>query len=172
MVRAPAAGVVAERKVAVGDLAQPGQALVALYNPDRLQIEGEVNDNYREQVKMGEMAQVSVPAVKFAGGLAPRRNLSHQRPGQPHLQGAHRDAEKPGPDAGDVRPAVSAPGAQPGHPDPQGGGATPWASSPWCKVVVEQTAQLRQVKLGRQVGDQVEVLAGLQAGDRIMVLGE
>ena len=26
---------------------------------------------------------------------------------------------------------------------------------------------MRQVKLGRQVGDQVEVLAGLQAGDRI-----
>ena len=37
------------------------------------------------------------------------------------------------------------------------------------KVVVDQTAQLRQVKLGRQVGDQVEVLAGLKPGDRIML---
>ena len=64
VVRAPAAGVVAERKTAVGDLAQPGQSLASLYDPDLLQVEGEVNDSYREQVKIGEIAQVSVPAVK------------------------------------------------------------------------------------------------------------
>ncbi|MFA5110973.1 MAG: efflux RND transporter periplasmic adaptor subunit, partial [Desulfobaccales bacterium] len=69
VVKAPEAGVVAERKVAVGDLAQPGQILVALYNPDLLQIEGEVNDSYREQVKVGETARVSVPAVKFEASL-------------------------------------------------------------------------------------------------------
>jgi len=40
------------------------------------------------------------------------------------------------------------------------------------QVAADQTAQLRQVKLGRQVGDQVEVLAGLQAGDRVMLPGE
>ena len=39
------------------------------------------------------------------------------------------------------------------------------------QVAADQTAQLRQVKLGRQIGDQVEVLAGLKAGDRIMVPG-
>ena len=53
----------------MGDLAQPGQALASLYNPDLLQIEGEVNDSYREQVKIGEIAQVSVPAVKFEAEL-------------------------------------------------------------------------------------------------------
>ena len=37
------------------------------------------------------------------------------------------------------------------------------------KVAADDTAQLRQVKLGRQMGDQVEVLAGLQAGDRIVL---
>jgi multidrug efflux pump subunit AcrA (membrane-fusion protein) len=37
------------------------------------------------------------------------------------------------------------------------------------KVVTDKTAQLRQVKLGRQVGDKVEVLAGLRAGDRIIL---
>ena len=68
VVGAPAAGVVAERKVAAGDSrAQPGQALTSLYDPDRLQVEGEVsNDNYRDQVKIGEAAQVSVPAVKLS----------------------------------------------------------------------------------------------------------
>jgi multidrug efflux pump subunit AcrA (membrane-fusion protein) len=39
------------------------------------------------------------------------------------------------------------------------------------KVVTEKTAQMRQVKLGREVDDQVEVLAGLQPGDQIVVSG-
>jgi multidrug efflux pump subunit AcrA (membrane-fusion protein) len=39
-------------------------------------------------------------------------------------------------------------------------------------VVTDQAAQLRQVKLGQQTGGQVEVLAGLKAGDRIMAPGE
>ena len=37
------------------------------------------------------------------------------------------------------------------------------------QVAVDQTAQLRQVKLGPEVGDQVEVLAGLKPGDRIIL---
>ncbi len=37
------------------------------------------------------------------------------------------------------------------------------------RVARDQTAELRQVKLGRQIGDQVEVLAGLQPGDRIVL---
>ena len=40
------------------------------------------------------------------------------------------------------------------------------------KVAADQTAQLRQIKLGRQIGDQVEVLAGLQPGDKIVLPGE
>ena len=154
---------VAERKVAVGDVAQPGQALATLYDPGRLQIEGEVNDNYREQVKIGEIAQVSVPAVKFEAGSPHRRNFSHQRPGQPHLQGAHRDAEQPGPDAGDVRAVVPPPGAQSrGILIPKAAVDTVGQLT-MVKVAVEKTAQLRQVKLGQALGDQVEVLAGLQA---------
>jgi RND family efflux transporter MFP subunit len=69
VVKAPQAGVVAERRVAVGDLAQPGQPLVSLYNPDRLQIEGEVNDNYRPLVRAGEPVRVTVAAVNWQADL-------------------------------------------------------------------------------------------------------
>jgi hypothetical protein len=37
------------------------------------------------------------------------------------------------------------------------------------RVARDQTSELRQVKLGRTVNDQVEVLAGLQPGDKIFV---
>ena len=114
VVRAPAAGVVAERKIAVGDLAQPGQTLASLYDPDRLQVEGEVNDNYREQVKVGRDRPGQRARGEVRSRAPHRRNLSHQRPGQPHLQGAHREAPKPGPDAGDVRPPRRSPWATAG----------------------------------------------------------
>jgi multidrug efflux pump subunit AcrA (membrane-fusion protein) len=37
------------------------------------------------------------------------------------------------------------------------------------KVVEEGAAHLRQVKLGRQIDNKVEVLAGLRPGDRILL---
>jgi multidrug efflux pump subunit AcrA (membrane-fusion protein) len=36
-------------------------------------------------------------------------------------------------------------------------------------VLMDNQPQMRQVKLGRQIGEQVEILAGLQPGDRIML---
>ena len=117
VVRAPEAGVVAERKVAVGDLAQPGQTLVSLYNPDLLQIEGEVNDNYREQVKLGEVAHVTVPAVNFTADLPLAEIFPISAPGSRTFKVRTGAAAKPGPGAGNVRPAGPAPGDHPGHPD-------------------------------------------------------
>ena len=70
VIRAPRAAVVASREVAVGDLAQPGQPLLSLYNPAELKVEGEVNDSYRDRVHTGELVQVSVPAVNWQGEVA------------------------------------------------------------------------------------------------------
>jgi len=168
VVKAPAAGVVAERKTAVGDLAQPGQALVSLYDPDRLQIEGEVNDNYRDQVKIGETAQVSVPAVKFEAHLAIAEIFPISAPGsrtfKVRTDRLHNPALMPGMFARLMLPL----GSSRGILIPQAAVATVGQLT-MVNVAADKTVQLRQVKLGRQIGAQVEVLAGLKAGDRIMV---
>jgi RND family efflux transporter MFP subunit len=168
VVRAPAAGVVAERKTAVGDLAQPGQALASLYDPDRLQIEAEVNDSYRDQVKIGEAAQVSVPAVKFEAQLAIAEIFPISAPGSRTFKVRTGRLQNPA-----LMPGMFAHLSLPlGHSRgiliPQAAVATVGQLT-MVQVGADQTAQLRQVKLGRQVGGQVEVLAGLKAGDRIMV---
>jgi multidrug efflux pump subunit AcrA (membrane-fusion protein) len=64
---APRAGVVAARLAAVGDLAQPGQALISLYDPGEMQVEGEVNDTYRAELKPGLAAALEVPALGWQG---------------------------------------------------------------------------------------------------------
>ncbi|MEW6387886.1 MAG: efflux RND transporter periplasmic adaptor subunit, partial [Thermodesulfobacteriota bacterium] len=65
LITAPRTGVVAERRMAVGDLAQPGQTLISLYDPRDLQIEGEVNDDYRAYLKIGAPVRLEVPAANF-----------------------------------------------------------------------------------------------------------
>ncbi len=168
LVKAPADGVVASRQTAVGDLAQPGQALVTLYNPERLQIEGEVNDSYRDQVKVGEPVQVTVPAVNWQAEL-PLSEIF------PISAGASRTFK--------VRTAMlQEPRLVPGMfarltlPLGQTRGLLIPQTAvkrvgqlTLVSVVVNNRTELRQVKLGRQVGEQVEVLAGLQAGDRVML---
>ena len=168
VVRAPAAGVVAERKAAVGDLAQPGQTLVSLYDPDLLQVEGEVNDSYRDRVKIGEIAQVSVPAVKFEASLPLAEIFPISAAGSRTFKVRTERLKNP-----DLMPGMFARLSLPlGHSQ---GILIPKAAVhtvgqlTMVKVVADQTAQSRQVKLGRQIGDQVEVLAGLQPGDKIML---
>jgi RND family efflux transporter MFP subunit len=168
VVRAQATGVVAERKVAVGDVAQPGQALATLYDPDRLQIEGEVNDNYREQVRIGEIAQVSVPAVKFEAGLPIAEIFPISAPGSRTFKVRTGMLKNPALMPG-MFARLSLPlGASRGIVIPQAAVKTVGQLT-MVRVAVDQTAQLRQVKLGPEVGDKVEVLAGLKPGDRIIL---
>lgn len=168
VIRAPEAAVVAARKVAVGDLAQPGQPLVALYNPDLLQIEGEVNDSYRDQVRVGKAARVAVPAVNWEGDLpiveifpisqSPSRTFKVRT-------GPIKDQKLvPGMFARLSLPLEGTPGILiPQEAVHQVGQLT------MVKVVVAGQSQWRQVKTGRQINGQVEVLAGLRVGDKILL---
>lgn len=168
VVRAPESAVVAARKVAVGDVAQPGQPLMSLYNPDLLQIEGEVNDSYRGRVQVGGPVAVSVPAINWHNEAAIAEIF-------PISQGESRTFKVrtamiknpelvPGMFARLELPLASTLGILiPRDAVHQVGQLT------MVKVAVSGRAEWRQVKLGRQVETQVEVLAGLQPGDRIML---
>ncbi len=168
LVKAPAPGVVAERRVAVGDVVQPGLPLVLLYNPAKLQIEGEVNDSYRQQVKLGEMVRVSVPAQKWQADLPLTEIFPISAPGSRTFKVRTAVIQNP-----ELVPGMFArlelrlPAARglliPKEAVRQVGQLS------MVEALVEGRATRRQVQLGRQVGDQVEVLAGLQAGDKILL---
>ncbi len=168
VVRAPEAAVVAARKVAVGDLAQPGQPLVSLYNPELLQVEGEVNDSYRDNVRLGELARVSVPAVNWQGELALTEIFPISQSASRTFKvrtGLIRDPKlMPGMFARLSLPLESTLGLLiPKEAVRQVGQLT------MVEVLTDGRPQRRQVKLGRQIGDQVEILAGLQTGEQILL---
>ena len=168
VIRASEAAVVAGRKVAVGDLAQPGQPLLTLYNPDLLQIEGEVNDSYRDRVQVGEAVKVAVPALDWRGELALAEvfpiSQSVSRTFKVRTIMFKERKLVPGMFARLSLPLGSAPGLLiPREAVQQIGQLT------MVQVVVDGQTQRRQVKLGQQVGDKVEVLAGLQPGEKILL---
>jgi multidrug efflux pump subunit AcrA (membrane-fusion protein) len=155
----------------VGDVAQPGQGLVSLYNPDRLQVEGEVNDSYREQVKIGGLAHVTVPAVQFAAELPIAEIFPISAAGSRTFKVRTEMLKNPALTPG-MFARLSLPlGSTRGLLIPRAAVSTVGQLT-MVKAVTDKTAQLRQLKLGRQVGDKVEVLAGLQPGDRIILPGE
>jgi membrane fusion protein (multidrug efflux system) len=171
VVRASRNGVVAERRVAVGDLAQPGQILLTLYDPGDLQVEGEVNDEYRSHLKPGMSVGLAVPAAGYEGNVVLKEIFP--------ISAASSRTFK-------VRTEkLAAPGLIPGMfarlTIPLGktrGILIPTAAVcqvgqlPMAEVLVEGHPRLQLLQLGRQVGDKVEVLSGLRPGDRIVFTPE
>jgi RND family efflux transporter MFP subunit len=168
VIRAPKAAVVAGRQVAVGDLAQPGQPLLTLYNSEQLQIEGEVNDSFRDQVKTGTVVRVSVPAVNWQGELAIAEifpiSVSPSRTFKVRTARVQDSRLMPGMFARLSLPLESAMGILIPQEAVQMVGQLSMV-----KVLEEGRPQLRQVKLGRQLNEQAEILAGLSAGDQIIL---
>ena len=154
--------------MAVGDLAQPGQPLLTIYNPNLLQVEGEVNDSYRENVRLNEVAQVSVPAVNWQGKLFLTEifpiSQSQSRTFKVRTGLIRGEKLVPGMFARLSLPLESTPGILiPQRAVHQIGQLS------MVEVLSDNRTQRRQVKLGRQLGQQVEILAGLQPGEKILL---
>jgi RND family efflux transporter MFP subunit len=168
VVKAPRDGVVAERRAAVGDLAQPGQPLLTLYDPRDLQVEGEVNDEYRSRLAPGMPVGLTVPAANYSGRTALAEifpiSVSQSRTFKVRTEGLAIPGLSPGMFARLTIPLGESKGLLiPRAAVRQVGQLT------MVEVMLEGRPSSRLVQLGKEVGDQVEVLAGVQVGDTILL---
>ena len=168
VVRAPRDGVVAERRAAVGDLAQPGQTLLTLYNPLDIQVEGEVNDEYRSRLAPDLQVGLNVPAVHYTGKVALTEifpiSTTPSRTFKVRTERLAIPSLIPG-----LFARLSIPlGETRGLLIPQAA-VRRVGQLTMVEVVEEGRPSSRLVQLGHEVADQVEVLAGLQPGDRILI---
>ena len=172
VVRAPYSGVVAEVPVALGDMAMPGRALLTLYEPGALRV------------------AASLPQSALT---TPAQGVSVEFPGLPEARrwlDAAQVQVLPTVDAATHTVLVRVPlpagllGVAPGSfarvwVPTVGQGDAARLLVPRSAVVrraelnavyvvdAKGVALLRQVRLGRGVGDSVEVLSGLSAGERV-----
>lgn len=172
---APYAGVVASVNAEVGDMASPGVPILTLYDPTELRVVAQLPESYAPNVVPGKSVLVTIPG---AGG-EPRAFQATRVTILPTANPATHTRE--------VRLALSpaVQGVTPGMfaraTFQLATTAAPRITLPSSAVVRRPEfaavyvvdaggrAQLRQVRLGRETGDMVEVAAGLAPGDRVAV---
>lgn len=174
-VRAPYAGIVSAVSVEKGDMAMPGRALVSLYDPARLRVTAAVPASALLGQNPGQM-QVEITGL--AGSPLTPRATELLPTVDPQSLTRQLRAELASDTVG-VVPGQFARIRLPGNAAALG--AKPVLRVP-LKAVVRRSemvgvyvvnakgkALLRQVRLGPVVGEEVEVLSGLEAGERVAV---
>jgi RND family efflux transporter MFP subunit len=170
-IRAPITGIVVDKKVEAGDTAVPGQVLLTLYNPQRMQLVATVRESLASRLQVGQ---------KITGRL---ESLGHDCQATvseivPEAQAASRSFTvkvtgpcPPGVYTGmfgriliplEDEEVVVVPAAavvQIGQLD-------------MVRVLEDGRMVRRSVQIGRRLGDDFEVLAGLRPGEKVVRAGE
>ena len=175
IVRAPYAGVVAELPVSLGDMAMPGRPLLTLYDPAQLRVTAAVPQSVA--AALGDKAQLKVELP----GLAQAQRWVQPAKVQllPTVDAATHTMQI----RADLPAGIT--GATPGLfarvwlPAADGAGSAPRLSVPASAVLrraelnavyvigADGKPLLRQVRTGRVEGEQVEILSGLAANEKV-----
>jgi len=167
---APFDGVVTRKFVDVGDLAVPGKPLVSVEDPNALQMEADVPEAIAGRVQEGAQLQVRVDTLQ-----------------QPIIATVTEKAPVADPDSRTFRAKLDLPPGQPVMPGQFARLRVPVGEAETLRVpngalvkrgqleivfvVEDQRAKLHLVKSGKHLGDEVEILSGLDTGDTVVVEG-
>lgn len=170
-IRAPLEGIVIDKKVDVGDTVTPGQILVTLFDPRRMQLVASVRESLAQRLQIDQGIEVHIDGLN-------KRCSGKVSEIVPEAQSASRafQVKVTGPCAPGVytgmfgrlliplekeellvipREAVSRVG-----------------QLELVEVVADGRARRRAIRTGRTVGEDLEVLSGLREGELVRVAGE
>lgn len=167
VVRAPFAGIVSARPVEPGESVAPGQALMSMYAPGALRVEVQVPQSVAAAIRVANRARVlledgralDAATITVFPAADPQTHSVAVRVLLPDLV----DPPQPGVTAKVLFPIA-------------GGDSLPRIPRTalvqrgeivGVYVLADKRLSLRQLRLGRRIGEQVEVLAGLKPGDTI-----
>ncbi len=164
----PADGRVAEKLVNVGDLATPGRPLFTIFNPQQMRLEAQVGEQYSHWLQVGAPVRVAIPSLSWevetvidevvaqaasdSRTFLVKARLPWHRSLRPGLFGRLYFA-------GRERQALLIPAAA----------VKNVGQLETVTVLTPAGPQNRQVRLGKNYDENVEVLAGLQAGEEVLL---
>ncbi len=167
IIKAPFSGLITQKIANVGDLATPGMPLLKLENPDHLQVVTAIPESKAREVQLKTRLEVTIPAaaVRVSGTVT---ELSPAV--DPHSRTMPIKI-----DLSDIslKTGMFARVTLPGTPDPAimipERAIVPFGQLKKIFVVEKGKAWLRLVRTGRRRGDSIEILAGLDPGERIVI---
>jgi len=167
-ISSPINGVVVDKQVEVGDMVTPGKVLLTLYDPTRMQLVASVRESLTQRLSVGQTINVRVDALKktCAGRVSEI---------VPEAESASRTFLvkvtgpcPPGIYTGMFGRLLIPLGDEEVLVVPQ---TAIWRVGQLTLVDVADGAVLhrRAVQLGREFGDEVEILSGLRVGERVAI---
>jgi RND family efflux transporter MFP subunit len=167
-VTTPVSGTVVAKQVETGQTVFPGTPLVTVEGDGGYRLEVSVPEGLLGKVKQGDRVGVDLEGAPATGRVSEI---------VPLVDAASRtfvvkvDLPSQGLRAGRYGKALFRTGAQPGIAIPSAAIVERGALTSVWAVSKDGIARLRLVKVGRKVGDRVEIISGLTAGDRIVTAG-
>jgi RND family efflux transporter MFP subunit len=167
---APFDGVVTRKLADVGDLATPGRPLLELDNPQLLRLEADLPESLINRVQLG--ATLSVHTASDAGDVA--GVVSEIAPvADPASRTFNVKLDLPS--NGSLRAGqfarVAIPVGETRALRVSASAAIQRGQMELVFVVANRQAQLRLVKTGKRIGDTVELVSGVSAGEQVVVEG-
>lgn len=169
-VEAPFAGVISRKLADQGDLATPGRPLLELEDPTMLQFETDISEALIGRIEMGARLPVHVSNLaSYVPGV-----VSEIAPvADPNSRTFRIKLDLP-PTAG-LRLGqfgrVAVPVAETTAPRLPVSAVVLRGQMEIVFVVTNQIAQLRLVKTGKRLGDEIEILSGIHPGETVVVEG-
>jgi len=172
VIRAPFSGRVGLRRVSVGTLISPGDVITTLDDTSVIKLDFSVPENFLASIREGLSIRASAPAFpgrSFTGSVSSidsRVDMNTRSVTVRALLANEDGVLKPGMFlnvmlANDEREALVIPEEA----------LTPEAERQYVYVVVDGKASRREVRIGGRRPGSVEVIAGLSAGERVVVEG-
>jgi RND family efflux transporter MFP subunit len=167
-IRSAIDGVVVDKRVDVGDMVTPGQVLLTLYDPSRMQLVASVRESLTHRLKVGQNIDVTVDAM----GHACQGQVSEI---VPQAESASRTflVKVTGPCPPGVYAGMFGRLTIPLNDEeilviPRAA-VRKIGQVDVVDVAEGQFLRRRAVELGRSFGDKVEVLSGLRVGEKVAV---
>ncbi len=169
---APFDGIVTEKKAEVGELASPGEPLVTVEDPRRLRLDATVAESDLSAVTVGAPLPVTIDAL----GLEPLHGTVAQvlPSGDPATHTFLVKVDLPpttGLKSGMFGRLQVEKGAQSTLVVPASAIVERGQLTGVFVVSPDSVAQLRWVKVGRRLDGDIEMLAGVNVGERVLLIG-
>jgi RND family efflux transporter MFP subunit len=167
-IRAAMGGIVIDKRVEAGDTIAPGQVLLTLYDPTRMQMVVTVRESLAERLKVGQKIAGRLEALKHDCEATISEIVPEAQPASRSFTVKVTGPCPPGVYSG-MFGRIFIPLEQEEILVVPGAAVLKVGQLDMVDVVVDGTLRRRSVQLGRRLDNNREVLAGLAAGEKVAV---
>lgn len=172
-VKAPFDGVVVQKLAVSGDLAAPGNPVLILENRKLMSVQVEVSSDLYKLLKLGDQAQVMVEGrAEVLTGTISNLVAAANPITRTHTVKLSMNGQSNGVNSGAFARVAFSRGERNTFLIPQAAVHERGGIVGVFVVDADQIARFRMVRVGQVQGDQVEIQAGLEAGERVLLRSE